>query len=149
MRRTYNALLLIMAVNWNPHLYVNAQSTDTVKQQRYQSTIKVSRTSTESQYKADNTIQNMRDRDVLNNPTAQDQSNRRSDIKLTAKLRRAVIAEHGLSTDAKNIKIIDSHGVVILRGPVDSYHEKQILDKLAQECCGPNYKNELELKIGK
>ena len=45
----------------------------------------------QGQYKVDNTIENVRDRDVINNPTADDQSNRRRDIKLTAKLRRAVV----------------------------------------------------------
>jgi len=97
-------------------------------------------------YKADNTVQNMRDRDV-DNPTPQDQSNRRSDLKLTARLRRALVAERGLSMDAKNIKIIDRRGYVVLRGPVDNNREKEIIDRLAQQYCGVNYKNELEVKF--
>ena len=96
-------------------------------------------------YKVDNTIQNRRDRDA-STLTAQDQSNRRSDIKLTAKLRRAVVRETTLSMDAKNIKIIDKNGCVFLRGPVDSMREKQVIDNIAHQYCGANYKNELEVK---
>jgi hyperosmotically inducible periplasmic protein len=95
--------------------------------------------------KVDNTVQNMRDRDV-NNPTPQDQSNRKADIKVTAKLRRAVVHERGLSMNAKNIKIITQKGCVVLRGPVNSDYEKQVIDRLAQQYCGTNYVNELEVK---
>ena len=51
--------------------------------------------------------------------------------------------------NAKNIKIIDRHGYVLLRGPVESVHEKEVIDRLAQQYCGLNYKNELEVKSQK
>lgn len=93
----------------------------------------------------DNTRQNVRDR---SEPTAQDQSNRKSAVKLTAELRRAIMKEKGLSMNAKNIKIINEDGCVFLRGPVDSLQEKQAIDALAAQCCGTGYRNELEVKTG-
>ncbi len=99
-------------------------------------------------YKPDNTIQNTRDRDAAN-PTPQDQSNYQKDLKLTAKLRRAVVSERTLSMNAKNIKIIDSRGYVVLRGPVDSPREKEVINRIAQQYCGLNFRNELEVKSAK
>ncbi len=104
---------------------------------------------TQEKFKADNTIQNVRDRDVVNNPTAEDQSNRRTDVALTAKLRRALMSDANLSMDAKNIKIIDRHGCVLLRGPVASVREKKVIERLAQQYCGFNYKSELDVKTRK
>jgi len=79
-------------------------------------------------------------------PTAQDQSNKRSDLKITAKLRRHIMAQKGLSMNAKNVKIIDENGCIVLRGPVDSAKEKRIIGDIAADCCGNNFKNELEVK---
>jgi len=41
------------------------------------------------------------------------------------KIRKAVVADQSLSTDAHNVKIIARHGKVTLKGPVDSDQEKQ------------------------
>lgn len=57
--------------------------------------------------------------------TADTQSNAKSDLEITAKVRRAIIADSGLSTYAHNVKIITSNGVVTLKGPVNSEEEKQ------------------------
>jgi osmotically-inducible protein OsmY len=94
---------------------------------------------------ADNTAVNKRDRNAAN-PTAQDGSNRKSAIKSTAKLRRKIVACKGLSSDAKNIKIIDENGCVTLRGPVNTLHEKETIESLTKEVFGENFKNELEVK---
>jgi len=124
MKRIYLAVLATAALNCNPVVFVSA----------------------DENYKADNTAENVRDRNELN-PTAQDQSNRKTDIKVTAKLRREIMRTRGLSVDAQNIKIIDQKGCVVLRGPVDSEREKTIIEQLAQNCCGVNnYRNELEVK---
>jgi hyperosmotically inducible periplasmic protein len=80
-------------------------------------------------------------------PTAEDQANDKSDVRLTAHLRRAIMKQKGLSVDAQNIKIISENGQLFLRGPVKTEHEKEVIDRLAKDCCQKSsYKNELEVK---
>lgn len=57
--------------------------------------------------------------------TADNQSTAKSDRETTAKIRRAIIADKGLSTYAHNVKIITANGAVTLKGPVKSEDEKQ------------------------
>src|SRR6478672_4375910 len=57
---------------------------------------------------ADNTKKNQRDRSG-ETQTSGDQSNRSEDVKLTAAIRRAVVADDSLSATAKNIKIITAN----------------------------------------
>lgn len=73
--------------------------------------------------KPDNSAQNKNQGE-----TAQNQSNRTSDRELTAKVRKAIIADKGLSTYAHNIKIITQNGTVTLKGPVKSDDEKQKIE---------------------
>jgi len=74
---------------------------------------------TPSQTAPDNTGRNVRDRggDTL---TPGDQSNTKADLTLTQQIRKALMADKSLSTNAKNIKIITANGVVTLRGPVNT-----------------------------
>src|SRR6202030_4487036 len=74
---------------------------------------------TDGNHPADNTAVNQRDRgnDTV---TPMDQSNKPSDLKMTQEIRRAIVKDDALSTDAKNIKIITIDGAVTLRGPVKS-----------------------------
>lgn len=58
-------------------------------------------------------------------PTADRQSSAKTDRETTAKIRKAIIADKGLSMYAHNVKIITSKGQVILKGPVKSDDEKQ------------------------
>ncbi|MGA9584026.1 MAG: BON domain-containing protein [Terracidiphilus sp.] len=73
--------------------------------------------------KPDNSAQNKNQ-----NQTAQDQSSAASDRELTAKVRKAIIADKELSTYAHNIKIITQNGTVTLKGPVKSDDEKQKIE---------------------
>ena len=57
--------------------------------------------------------------------TADQQHENTSDRELTAKIRRAVIADKSLSTYGHNVKIIVADGTATLRGPVHSQDEKQ------------------------
>lgn len=70
----------------------------------------------------DNTGKNVRDRDSAA-ITPANQSETESDRTITQKIRKAVVADDSLSTNAKNIKIITINGVVTLRGPVASQQE--------------------------
>lgn len=94
----------------------------------------------------DNTAKN---KDDLNSQTKtpMDQSNSSSDIKITADIRRAIMAESGMSTNAQNCKIITDKGVVTLRGPVASQAEKDSIEAKAKAAAGVNRViNELEVK---
>jgi hyperosmotically inducible protein len=72
--------------------------------------------------KPDNTATNKRDR-VPGAATADKQKMNAGDRTLTAKIRRAVIADKTISTNGHNVKIISQNGVVTLKGPVKSTDE--------------------------
>jgi osmotically-inducible protein OsmY len=95
---------------------------------------------------ADNSAKNQRDRSG-ETMTSGDQSNSPEDTKLTAAIRRAVVADKSLSATAKNVKIITANGVVTLRGPVKTDAEKATVEKLAQSAAGgAKIDNQLEVK---
>ncbi|MFA7336920.1 MAG: BON domain-containing protein [Candidatus Obscuribacterales bacterium] len=93
----------------------------------------------------DNSGQNIGD----NRPeaiTPQVQSLKPSDLRIVTAIRRAMIKDANLSTNAKNAKVIVISGKVILRGPVASSTEKQTIFGLAENCVGAeNILNELEV----
>ena len=94
---------------------------------------------------ADNTAKNKRDASG-ETQTSGDQSNSSEDTKITADIRRAVVAEKSLSMTAKNVKIITVNGVVTLRGPVNTAEEKATIAKLAQSAAGKaKIDNQLEV----
>ncbi len=74
----------------------------------------------------DNTKVNQRDRNSAE-PTADQQKMNSSDQKLSATIRKSIIADKSLSTDAHNIKVISQDGVVTLKGPVKSDDERKSL----------------------
>jgi hyperosmotically inducible periplasmic protein len=94
---------------------------------------------------ADNTGKNARDR-TDESQTATDQSNDPADIKMTAAIRKMVVADDSLSMMAKNVKIITVGGVVTLRGPVETEKEKAAIESHAKQAGAKNITNELEIK---
>jgi hyperosmotically inducible protein len=78
---------------------------------------------------------NVRDRsnDAL---TAGEQSGDKSDLQLTAQIRRAIVKDDSLSMMAHNVKIISTNGAVTLRGPVKSDEEKATVVAKAQAIAG-------------
>ena len=92
---------------------------------------------TPSQTAPDNTGRNVRDRggDTV---TPGDQSNNKTDLNLTQQIRKAVMADKSLSTNAKNVKIITANGFVTLRGPVNTPQEKATIEAKAQSIAGAN-----------
>lgn len=84
---------------------------------------------------ADNTKKNARDRDGAL-PTATDQGNSAADLETTQKIRQAVVGEEGLSSSARNVKIITKDGAVTLRGPVKDAAEKDRVAALARSVAG-------------
>jgi lipid-binding SYLF domain-containing protein/peptidoglycan hydrolase-like protein with peptidoglycan-binding domain len=95
---------------------------------------------------ADNTARNQRDRAGAN-PTSGDQAENPSDRQITASVRRAVVADKSLSTNAHNVKIITSGGMVTLRGPVKSAEEKAAVEAKARQVAGvTSVDNQLEVE---
>jgi hyperosmotically inducible periplasmic protein len=80
---------------------------------------------------ADNSAQNVRDR-AGNNVTPMDQGNSAGDRAITARIRREIMSRPGLSTDARNIKIITMDGRVTLRGPVKTSEEESAIIAIAK-----------------
>lgn len=96
---------------------------------------------------ADNTARNKGDgSSEVKTPTDQSQSS--IDVKITAEIRRAVMDDKNLSSNAKNCKIItDKAGVVTLRGVVDSQSEKDVIEGYAKGVAGTTkVDNQLEVK---
>lgn len=80
----------------------------------------------EDRYEKDNTGRNIRDRSS-ESKTSGDQSESEADRTITQKIRKALMDDDRLSTNAKNIKVITSNGVVTLRGPVANIQEKDAI----------------------
>ena len=97
----------------------------------------------------DNTNTNKRDRDQRQ-PTADQQNQNRPDRDITRDIRRSITNDKGLSTYARNIKIITQNGNVTLRGPVRSEEEKRSVEAKANEVAGASHvKSEIEIAAKK
>ena len=93
----------------------------------------------------DNSAVNTRDRDT-NAKTPFDQNENKSDIGITASIRRSVI-DTKMSTIAHNIKIITQDGTVTLRGPVMNEEEKSRIEEIARNVAGVKaVDSQLEIK---
>jgi osmotically-inducible protein OsmY len=94
--------------------------------------------STDPQAKPDNTAVNKRDQSP-GEATADQQKMNAADCALTAKIRKAVMADKSLSTYAHNVKIISQNGTVTLKGPVRSDDEvKSIMAKATEGAGSPD-----------
>jgi osmotically-inducible protein OsmY len=87
------------------------------------------------QVPADNTKVNQRDRNQ-NEPTADQQKENSGDRQLARQIRRSIVKDKSLSTDAHNVKIIAQNGSVTLKGAVKSDEEKQAIESKATEIAG-------------
>lgn len=86
--------------------------------------------------------------------TADQQTNRKSDIEITREIRKSVVADSSLSTYAHNVKIITRHGQVTtrhgqvtLKGPVKSDDEKQAVTSKAEAVVGSAAKVNDEMTV--
>lgn len=78
--------------------------------------------------------------------TAQQAGNSETDVKLTAKIRQALVKDKKLSTYAHNVKIITENGQVVLKGPVKSQSEKTEVETKAGRIAGVDrVRSELEV----
>jgi hyperosmotically inducible periplasmic protein len=83
----------------------------------------------------DNTKVNQRDQSQ-NEATADKQKENATDRQLAQQIRRALVKDKSLSTNAHNIKVIAQNGLVTLKGPVDSDSEKQAVETKAAQIAG-------------
>jgi hyperosmotically inducible protein len=98
---------------------------------------------------ADNTRINQADRDNAK-PTPQNQSGAKADRDVAAAVRKAIMADKSLSTNAHNVKIVTSGGMVTLRGPVNSPDEKARVVEIARQTADAgNVVDELLVKTQK
>ena len=95
---------------------------------------------------ADDTARNVRDRDHAN-LTPLDQSDKKEDIETTRQIRKSLVRDKSLSTNAKNVKIITRDGEVTLRGPVKSDRERSKIVANAKRIAGSrNVDDQLEVE---
>jgi hyperosmotically inducible periplasmic protein len=83
----------------------------------------------------DNTKINQRDKNQ-SEPTADSQKQTPTDRQLSQQIRRALVKDKSLSTNAHNVKVIAQNGMVTLRGPVNSDSEKQTVEATASQIAG-------------
>ena len=86
-----------------------------------------------------NTAQSASDNTKVNTPSqlsADKQKNNKQDLAITRDIRRALVADKGLSTYAHNVKIITANGGVTLKGPVRSEDERKAVEAKAIEVAG-------------
>lgn len=82
--------------------------------------------------------------------TADQQQKDLSDRNLTEQIRRSIIADKSLSTDAHNVKVVTRSGQVTLKGPVRSENEKRAIEAKAAEVAGEDrVTSELTIKPSK
>lgn len=94
----------------------------------------------------ENTERNVRDKDGTT-LTPDDQKGNKKDIKITTKIRKALVKDELLSVNAQNVKIITSNRVVTLRGVVENVDESTKLEKIAKKTRGVvRVDNQLEIK---
>jgi osmotically-inducible protein OsmY len=97
-------------------------------------------------YDADNSGRNARDRND-ETVTPADQGGTAADRDVTAKVRKAIVDDDNLSTDAHNVKVVTQNGVVTLRGPVESASEKSTIAAKAKKVGGvKRVDNKLEIE---
>ena len=97
----------------------------------------------------DNTKVNKRDR-AKSEPTADQGGNKSTDRKLMQTIRKSVMDDKSLSTNAHNVKIIAHGGKVTLKGPVRSEEEKRTIEQKATEVAGAgNVTNEITIKAAR
>jgi hyperosmotically inducible protein len=96
---------------------------------------------------ADNTGTNERDRKETET-TADNAGQSNSDVDIMAKIRRSVVDDDSLSTDAHNVKIVAEHGIVTLKGPVATAAERDAIVAKASMVVDPkNIVNQIEIAL--
>lgn len=86
----------------------------------------------------DNTANTQRDH-AASAATTDQEGNNKTDLKLTASIRRSIVADGSLSTSAHNVKIVVENGVATLKGPVRTEEEKAAIAAKAAAVVGQDH----------
>ncbi len=79
--------------------------------------------------------------------TPSDQGNKKSDVDITTRIRKEIMATKGMSINAQNVKIVTIDGVVTLRGKVDTQKERALVVDIAMKTVeATKVINELQVK---
>jgi len=96
---------------------------------------------------ADNTERNdQKAPDALASTNPLDQGESEEDLRISSEIRKSIVSDKSLSTNAHNIKIITSAGKVTLRGPVKSGSEKLKIAEYAKIAGVSSVDNMLEVE---
>jgi osmotically-inducible protein OsmY len=96
---------------------------------------------------ADNTERNdQKTPDALASTDPLDQGETEEDLRITSEIRKSIVSDKSLSTNAHNIKIMTAAGKVTLRGPVKSAHEKSKIEGYAKIAGVGSVDNMLEVE---
>jgi osmotically-inducible protein OsmY len=80
-------------------------------------------------------------------PTPMDQGTSKSDVSMTARIRKEVVALKDMSVNARNVQIVTNEGKVTLRGPVDTAEEKRRIAEIAIRYALPGgFDDQLEVR---
>ncbi len=82
-------------------------------------------------------------------PTADDSGKTGSDLQLTKQIRKAIMADHRLSTSAHNCKVVVKDGQVTLLGPVKDEDERVRIEDLAVSVVGDKSRVTNQLQISR
>jgi len=94
---------------------------------------------------ADNSARNARDA-AGDEVTPLDQSHAESDVEMTRYIRKQLVDDSTLGTNAQNVKVITVDGKVTLRGPVANADEQARIVAIATKAAGPDrVLNEIEV----
>lgn len=94
----------------------------------------------------ENTERNVRDKDGTT-LTPDDQKGDKRDVKITTKIRKALVEDKHLSVNAQNVKIITGSKIVTLRGIVENADESMKVEQVAKKTRGVlRVDNQLEIK---
>jgi hyperosmotically inducible protein len=89
--------------------------------------------------------QTPQDQGTTTNPNSSD-----SDLEILRAVRKSIVADHSLSINGQNVKILVDNGVVTLRGPVQDGVEKARIEEITKHTPGvTKIDNRLELVPGK
>lgn len=96
---------------------------------------------------ADNTERNdQKAPDGLASADPLDQGETEEDLRISSEIRKSIVSDKSLSTNAHNIKIMTAAGKVTLRGPVKSAHEKSKIEGYAKIAGVGSIDNMLEVE---
>lgn len=95
---------------------------------------------------ADNTEKNVRDKDNATLTPIDQAQGSKHDVDMTRRIRKSLMADKTLSTNAQNIKIVTLNGRATLRGPVKDVGEQNRILRKARKVVGvKNVENNLEV----